>query len=79
MLDLYSFNHASAMLQAWHTDEVWITYLLIGSSCYDGRMKKKEPVVQVRIYQKEHAVLRRLAFRKNTTVAEIIRRLIKGS
>jgi hypothetical protein len=41
-------------------------------------MKKKEPLKQVRIYQKEHGVLRRLAFRKNTTVAEIIRQIIKG-
>jgi len=41
--------------------------------------KKKEAVVQVRIYQKEHGVLRRLAFRKNTTIAELIRQLIKGA
>jgi hypothetical protein len=38
----------------------------------------KEQIKQVRIYQKEHGILRRLAFRKNTTVAEIIRQLIKG-
>jgi hypothetical protein len=42
-------------------------------------MKKKELLKQVRIYQKEHGILRRLAFRKNTTVAEIIRQLIKGA
>jgi hypothetical protein len=41
--------------------------------------KKKEAVVQVRIYQKERGVLRRLAFRKNTTIAELIRQLIKGA
>jgi len=29
---------------------------------------KKEPVVQVRIYKKEHGILRRLAFRKATTI-----------
>lgn len=40
--------------------------------------KPKEKFVHVRIYQKEHGILRRLAFRKNTTVAEIIRQLIKG-
>jgi hypothetical protein len=39
--------------------------------------KQKEPLKQVRIYQKEHGILRRLAFRKNTTIAEIIRKLIK--
>jgi hypothetical protein len=39
--------------------------------------KVKERVKQVRIYEKEHGVLRRLAFRKNTTAAEIIRQLIK--
>jgi hypothetical protein len=38
----------------------------------------KDQIVRVRIYQKEHGVLRRLAFRKNTTIAEIIRSLIKG-
>jgi hypothetical protein len=32
----------------------------------------KEPLVHVRIYQKEHGVLRRLAFRKNTTIASIV-------
>ena len=42
-------------------------------------MKQKEPLKQVRIYKKEHSVLRRLAFRKDTTIAEIIRRLIKGA
>jgi hypothetical protein len=40
-------------------------------------MKKKEPLKQVRIYEKEHGILRRLAFRKKTTIAEIIRQLIK--
>jgi hypothetical protein len=43
-----------------------------------GKHQKKEGLKQVRIYQKEHGILRRLAFRKNTTVAEIIRQLIKG-
>jgi hypothetical protein len=32
---------------------------------------------QVRIYPSEYGILRRLAFRKNTTIAEIIRLLIK--
>jgi hypothetical protein len=41
--------------------------------------KPKEKVKQVRIYQKEHGILRRLAFWKNTTVAEIIRQLIKDA
>jgi hypothetical protein len=40
-------------------------------------MKKKEPLKQVRIYEKEHGILRRLAFRKKTTIAEVIRLLIK--
>ena len=34
-------------------------------------------LVQVRIYKKEHGILRRLAFRKDTTIAEVIRQLIK--
>jgi hypothetical protein len=34
---------------------------------------------QVRLYPREYGVLRRLAFHKNTTIAEIIRLLIKGS
>jgi hypothetical protein len=38
----------------------------------------KEDQVQVRIYKKEHGVLRRLAFRKKTTIAAIIRDFIKG-
>jgi hypothetical protein len=42
-------------------------------------MKKKEELKQVRIYQKEHGILRRLAFRKHTTIAEIIRQLIKAA
>jgi hypothetical protein len=41
-------------------------------------MKKKEPIGQIRIYKKEQGVIRRLAFRKRTTAAEIIRLLIKG-
>jgi hypothetical protein len=41
--------------------------------------KQKEALKQVRIYQKEHGILRRLAFRKNTTIAEIIRQLIKDA
>jgi len=40
-------------------------------------MKKKEPLKQVRIYQKEHGLLRRLAFRKNTTISEIVRRALE--
>jgi hypothetical protein len=47
-------------------------------------MAKKELLKQVRIYQKEHGVLRRLVMRKNigkpkneVTVADIIRQLIK--
>jgi hypothetical protein len=43
----------------------------------------KEQLVQVRIYKKEHGVLRRLAFRKSlkqpTTIADIIRQLIKAT
>jgi hypothetical protein len=38
----------------------------------------KEQQVQVRIYKREHGVLRRLAFRKNTTMAAIIRVLVKA-
>lgn len=40
-------------------------------------MNKKEQLKQVRIYEKEHGILRRLAFRKRTTIAAIIRQLIK--
>jgi hypothetical protein len=40
-------------------------------------MSKTEQQVHVRIYKKEHGVLRRLAFRKHTTIAAIIRQLIK--
>jgi len=42
-----------------------------------AHIKKKEGLKQVRIYQKEHGILRRLAFRKKTTIAEIIRQLIR--
>jgi hypothetical protein len=38
----------------------------------------KEQFVHVRIYKREHGVLRRLAFRKNTSIAEVIRLAIKG-
>lgn len=38
---------------------------------------QKEQVVQVRIYKREHGILRRLAFRKNVKIADIIRQLIK--
>jgi hypothetical protein len=38
----------------------------------------KEPIVRVRIYKKGHGIIRRLAFRKNTTASEVIRSLIKG-
>jgi len=41
--------------------------------------QQKEPYAHVRIYKREHGVLRRLAFRKNTTIAAIIRQLIKGA
>jgi len=51
---------------------------------YDEDMEKKEPLKQVRIYQKEHGILRRLVMRKNlgkpkneVTIADIIRQLIK--
>jgi hypothetical protein len=41
----------------------------------------KEQQVHVRIYKKEHGILRRLAFRKSlkqpTTIADVIRQLIK--
>lgn len=40
-------------------------------------MKEKEPLKQVRIYQKEHGVLRKLSFRKGLTIAEIIREIVK--
>jgi hypothetical protein len=41
--------------------------------------KKRETAsAYVRIYQKEHGILSRLAFRKNTTIADVIRQLIKG-
>lgn len=45
-------------------------------------MVKKKPAEkatkQVRLYPKEFGIIRRLAFRKNTTPAEIIRLMIKG-
>ena len=40
---------------------------------------KAVELVQVRIYKKEHGILRRLAFRKGTTIAEVIRQLVKGA
>jgi hypothetical protein len=44
-------------------------------------MAKKKPAEkatkQVRLYPKEFGILRRLAFRKSTTIAEVIRQLIK--
>jgi hypothetical protein len=40
--------------------------------------KEKEKLVHVRVYEKEHGILRRLSFRKSTTIAEVIRQLIKG-
>jgi hypothetical protein len=46
---------------------------------YDGSMKNKaaeKATKQVRIYPKEYGILRRLAFRKNTTIAVIIRQLV---
>ena len=42
------------------------------------KKKPHEPLGQIRIYKKEQGIIRRLAFRKNTTAAEIIRKLIKG-
>jgi hypothetical protein len=47
------------------------------SAWYNQGMAK-EQLAHVRIYKKEHGILRRLAFRKNTTIAEVIRQLIKG-
>jgi hypothetical protein len=41
-------------------------------------MAKPEQQVHVRIYKKEHGILRRMAFRKRATIAAIIRQLIKG-
>jgi len=41
--------------------------------------KQKELLKQIRIYQKEHGILRRLAFRKHVTVAAVIRQLIKSA
>jgi hypothetical protein len=54
--------------------------LTVYGVCYHRAMALKQELAtaQVRIYKKEHGVLRRLAFRKNTTIAEIIRQLIKG-
>jgi len=40
--------------------------------------KKKEPLGQIRVYKKEQGIIRRLAFRKGITAADIIRQLIKG-
>jgi hypothetical protein len=56
---------------------VWTTGLAVQMSGYHGYMKQPEPQVHVRVYKKEHGVLRRLAFRKRTTIAAIIRQLIK--
>jgi hypothetical protein len=41
--------------------------------------KEKEKLVHVRVYGKEHGILRRLAFRKGTTIAEVVRQLIKDA
>lgn len=38
----------------------------------------KEPIVRIRIYKKEQGIIRHLAFRKNTTSAEVIRQLIRA-
>jgi hypothetical protein len=37
----------------------------------------QEQQVQVRIYKREHGVLRRLAFRKGVSIAVVIRQLLK--
>jgi hypothetical protein len=60
---------------------VWITATTAPNSCYDDRMKER--LVQIRIYEKEHGILRRLAVRKSigrtkvTTVADVVRQLVK--
>jgi hypothetical protein len=43
------------------------------------KRKAEKATEQVRLYKKEYGILRRLAFRKNTTIAEIIRKLIKDA
>jgi hypothetical protein len=43
------------------------------------KRKKELATYQVRLYEKEGAILARLAFRKNTTIAEVIRLLIKAN
>jgi hypothetical protein len=58
---------------------VWTTRSAPIGPWYDkGMIKEKEKLVHVRVYGKEHGILRRLAFRKGTTIAEVIRQLIKG-
>lgn len=42
------------------------------------KKKAEKAIKQVRLYQKEYGVLWRLAHRKHTSIAEIIRQLIKG-
>jgi hypothetical protein len=58
---------------------VWTTRPAPLGPWYDRDMaKEKEKLVHVRVYGKEHGILRRLAFRKSTTIAEVIRQLIKS-
>jgi hypothetical protein len=40
--------------------------------------KPKEQYAHVRIYKREHGILRRLAFRRGLTIAAVIRLFIKG-
>jgi hypothetical protein len=57
--------------------DVWTTGPGGPHACYNRGMAK-EPIVRIRIYKKEQGIIRRLAFRKNITAAEVIRQLIKG-
>ena len=40
-------------------------------------MKKKGPFVQVPSYKKAHGIMQRIAFRKNATIAAVVRQLLK--
>jgi hypothetical protein len=73
VLDLLTGYHAASGASG----ALWTTGLAVQNPGYDGCMKQAEQQVHVRIYKKEHGILRRLAFRKNTTIAAIIRLLIK--
>lgn len=71
-----------------HVDEITqascphVPMLTSSNSCYDFNMNKKKPEEtaskQVRLYPKEYGILWRLSHRKHTTIAVVIRDLIKG-